>query len=959
MINCSLDMICTIDCSGYFTYVSAASKRILGYDSVEMIGRNFLDFVVPEDRVRTREMAHKILSGLETTIFENSYIHKLGHVVPVLWSSAWSEEDGVVFCTGRDVTEQKALLQERDERENIFQALIEHGEDMLALVDLEGHYTYSGGAALRALGYKPEELVGINALDHIHPEDVPRLTEAVALILNSDGHVSKQEYRYKNSFGEWRWLETVLSNQMGNPAIKSLVASSRDITERKHHAQQLQESEQRFRSLFEDNPDAVFIENKEGIVLDVNCAAESLVGLPKADIVNCPLVAFVPAEVGAVCLEQLQLAFEGQTVKFEMELRHEVEGEKVLDITKVPVKVNGAVVAVYSIVKDVTVVAKYHKDVEEHARKLNTVLESITDAFCTIDKNWNYTYVNSEYEKLTQSSRYYYLGKSYFEMHPDFLNSVFYKQYLFAMETGKSLDFEAYSQEVDLWLSVKVFPSEEGLSIYLNDITEKVKTQQELEKLSLVASKITSGVMITDADGVTDWVNEGFTNLTGYGFSEVVGKYPGSFLHGLETDSETAQRIVAKRKQGKPFSEEILNYTRSGDKLWLLLDFTPVLDDDGKVSKFVIIQTDITEKVEAKQELQKLSLVASNTTNGVLITGADRRIEWANKGFTNLTGYSLEEAVGKRASELLHNSKTDATAFELVKDKMIQGEPVSFEILNYTKNGDEVWMSVQVNPIHDERGKLVNYVTTQTDITAIKKSELKLSQLTRDLYKQNRDLLQFTYIVSHNLRAPVANALGLTNLLTRVDRNSEIFEQFLEKLKFSVSRLDTILKDLNTILTIRDSKDTLYQEKVDLWVKCNQVMESLQESLKACGGEVQMDINEGTYVQGNEAFLYSVVYNLLSNAIKYRSPERPLQICIKSYGSTGLGTFISFSDNGCGFDISRVGKDVFKLYKRFHVHTEGKGIGLFLTKMHLEAMGGYISVNSQVNVGTRFLVLLK
>ncbi|GAB3830367.1 hypothetical protein GCM10028895_46340 [Pontibacter rugosus] len=938
MIKYSLDMICSIDRNGCFVYVSDACHSILGYAREEMEGHYYLEYIQQVEQERVRQVAEDTLAGYETTSFECSCLHKDGYLVPVLWAMVWSEDDGVAFCTGRDITEQTRAKEKLREKEDLHSAFIEHGSDMLALFDEQGTYLYNSGATLRDLGYEPESLIGRNAFEYAHPDDTHALMQNHALLLSEAGKVVKQNFRYRSATGEWRWIEATCNNQLHNPHVKALITNSRDITESRNYEQKIIESEQQFKALFDNNPEVVIIENLQGVILDINYAGELLVGLRKEDIVGQHLANFLNPEAAGICLKYLQLASEGQTLQFDVEMVHNQE-MLILSITKIPVIVEGKVIKVHSVIRDITALTQSHRIVREQAKKLNTILGSIKDAFCILDKNWIYTYTNSEFEKLLGVYQRDMIGENIWDHMPGGTNSVYYQHYSYAMESGKTVSFEVYSPELKLWLHLKAFPSEEGLLIYFNDITDKVEVRQKLEKLSLVASKTTNGIIITDVDGVAEWVNEGFTNLTGYTFAETVGVKVRSLIHGEETDQRIAATIEEKRRQGVPCTEEILIYNKAGEKRWVLLDCSPVRDDAGNITRSILIQTDITDKVKSQKELEKLSLVASNTTNGVIITDPERRIEWVNKGFVTLTGYSLEDAKGKRPSELLHNPRATTNEFELVKDQMLRGEPVAFEKLNSRKNGEEIWLSMQVNPIFDDQGKLIQYITTQTDITALKKSELELSELTKDLYRHNRDLQQFTYIVSHNLRAPVANILGLTNMLAKLDRTTNVYDKTLDNLIVSTQRLDYILKDLNEILSIRDNKLTLEKEKVDLKSKWQQVIDSLREPLQACGGEITLDIKDGTSVNGNSAYLYSIFYNLLSNAIKYRAAERPLQIGVKLYGSTKLGTFISLTDNGTGFDMKLAGNDMFKLYKRFHASAEGRGIGLFLTKTHLEAMG--------------------
>ena len=836
IIKNSLDIICTIDPNGYIINVNEACKRILGYECEELTGRKFEAFIHREDLPESFAIVQDIIRGYKTNSFENRCIHKSGKEVYFVWSGVWSEEDKVILCVGRDVTEQKFTQQKLREKDELYHALVEHGSDMLALFDEDLNYLYCGGSTARKLGYRPEQLVGTNALSFIHPEDIPKVYRSFLKVLISGENDKVSDFRYKDTKGAWRWLETSLSNQLHNPAVKALVASSRDITERIHNRLRLEESEQRFKSLFDHHLDMVLFKDKEGVIVDVNPATLSFLGIQKQAIINRPFSDFLSPERIPVYEQALQDALKGKSVRFETKVPFKGKGLYSFDIAKIPVKVNGEIIGLYCILRDVTEISHSNSIIRRQAEKLNTILESITDAFFTLDRNWHFTYVNSEFERLFQKNRKELLGKNVWDLYQDEFEGEFYRQYHLAVETGQTVDFEAYFRELDMWLQVKAFPSEEGLSVFLDDITERVKAKQKLEKLSLVASRTINGVVIQDAEGHVEWVNEGFTRLTGYTFSEVAGKFPGAVLTGEETDKATVNRIKENLEKDKPFSEEVLIYRKTGEKAWFLLDFTPILNDVGELTNFIVLETDITFRKEAE------------------------------------------------ASQL---------------------------------------------------------------------------QLTQDLFRQNQDLQQFTYMISHNLRAPVSSALGLVDILNTFDKDSDDFLLSLEYLKASIHQLDTVLKDLNMILSVRDKRSVIDKEKVYLAQLLQQVIAALKEPLMACGGEVFMDIEESVYVHGNKAYLHSIFYHLLLNAIKFRSAERALKISIKCFGSTERGTILSLSDNGSGFDMDLAGDKVFRLYKRFHTNTDGRGIGLYLVKTQVEAMGGHIEVRSQINLGTRFLIYLK
>lgn len=713
----------------------------------------------------------------------------------------------------------------------VWEKMAQRSTDMLCTLDRDGNFILINGACKKIFGYGCEELAGRHYSDFILPEDIA----ATANFL--------QEIR---KGARTKTFENQLVHKNGRPipvcwsvewaeADNVFYCVTRDLTERKTSSLQLEINAQRYQALFDDNPDIIFLENQEGLVTEVNQSFCRVLGLSRQEATDRPVASFIPPEMVSVYEKSLQQALLGNSMRFDLELITKGQERRIFDTIKHPIIIHGQVSGVQTTAKDITPILRSFKTIQQQAAKLNTIFESITDAFFMLDRNWHFTYINTECGQILGIDKHKFLGKHIWEMFPDEQNGEFCRYYRQALDSGKAVHFTAYYQALDKWFQVKAFPSAEGLSVYFDDITEKVKSRKELEKLSLVAS---------------------------------------------------------------------------------------------------------------------------HTTNGVIITDRRRRIEWVNEAFTRLTGYSPEEAMGKIPAELLVSNKTDPSTFEAVKSKMLAGQPVSFEIVITQKNGEECWLLVQVNPIYNHQQELTRYVTLQTDITALKKSELELSELAKDLFRQNSDLQQFTYIVSHNLRAPVANALGLGDLLSKMERDSGTFETSLANLKMTLFQLDTVLRDMNTILSIRESKRTLVQEQIDIRQVIDQVQLSLQEPLQECRGKVKLTIPAGFHVKANKPYLYSIFYNLLSNAIKYRAEDRSLLVHIKCAGNPARGTTISFTDNGSGIDMEKAGSHIFKLYKRFHPHKKGRGIGLYLVKSHVEAMGGHIRVNSKPGKGTRFVIYL-
>src|ERR1035437_5595936 len=272
-------------------------------------------------------------------------------------------------------------------------------------------------------------------------------------------------------------------------------------------------------------------------------------------------------------------------------------------------------------------------------------------------------------------------------------------------------------------------PAVQGIIVNSRDITEKKLADDELKKLSMVAKETINGVVIRDKDQNIVWVNNAFTKMWGYELDEVIGKNPLQFLPGPETDVKVVNYVTEQLMKKKPFVFEILFYTKAGEKMYVSVELQPIFDDNGDVKQFFALQTDITGKKLADDELKKLSMVAKETINGVVISDKDQNVVWVNNAFTKMCGYELDEVIGKNPMQFLQGPETDVEVINYVKEQIMKKEPFVFEILNYTKTGEKFYVSVQLQPIFDEKGDVKQFFALQTDITEKKHTEDELKKL--------------------------------------------------------------------------------------------------------------------------------------------------------------------------------------------------------------------------------------
>lgn len=230
----------------------------------------------------------------------------------------------------------------------------------------------------------------------------------------------------------------------------------------------------------------------------------------------------------------------------------------------------------------------------------------------------------------------------------------------------------------------------------------------------------------------------------------------------------------------------------------------------------------------------------------------------------------------------------------------------------------------------------------------IKEKSSELEILTENLIRRNNELTDFGYMVSHNLRGPVANIVGLTKFLEEDGQQAEV----IKRLKLASEGLDGIIRDLNLIIDLKNTSKEDY-ELIRLEEVFQQVLLQLQDETQEKGAEVIPDFSADSELFLIRPYLFSILYNLISNGLKYSHPERQPRLWIQVKENPDSHT-IFIRDNGAGIDMDKHGKRLFNLYERFSENKNGKGIGLHMVKVQVEAMQGQIEVESEPGIGSCF-----
>jgi PAS domain S-box-containing protein len=319
-----------------------------------------------------------------------------------------------------------------------------------------------------------------------------------------------------------------------------------------------------------------------------------------------------------------------------------------------------------------------------------------------------------------------------------------------------------------------------------------------------------------------------------------------------------------------------------------------------------------------------------------------------------LFGFSNEEYLQINITDHIHPEDLNEVKerFQLVL--VSSGATVNLKFRNKTKEGEYRWIEgIVINMLDDSMHALM---IRFNDITDRIRNENEQSLLIQEFTKRNQDLNQFVYIISHNLRTPLANLMGLINILD-IDVLDDYNKGIIDLFKCSTDRLSETVFDLTHILTLKDNQGVKVT-RVNVQKIFEKVCHSFNEQIKQLGVVLICNF-ECNHILFNKSYLESILMNLLSNAIKYRLHSRQLEIRIDLTKDDHNNCILTFSDNGMGIDMDTNKDKLFGLHQRFHSHINGNGVGLFITKSQIISLGGDINVMSQVNEGTTFTITFR
>lgn len=542
------------------------------------------------------------------------------------------------------------------------------------------------------------------------------------------------------------------------------------------------------------------------------------------------------------------------------------------------------------------------------------------------------------------------------------------------------LDYTSNPQDISLYLYIRdlTFIAISGIILKFILLLNEKNNKSVFEKLQITNNEILESnerydiVAKATSDTIWDWKieddsflwNKGIQGVFGYKKEEVgkTSKWWFERIHPEDSLKMSVKLYSFLEQKTEKWQDEYRFQCADGSYKYVFDRGFLVKDKDGKPIRMIGAIQDVTKQKEEEQRLRLLETVITQTKDAVMITDIDTsqnvipNIIFVNSAFTDMTGYTAEEVIGKSPIMFI-GPKSDMLEFDKLRTAIQDYKECFVETINYKKNGEEFWNNFSMIPVTNKDGEHSHWISIQRDVTEEKNKEKEREQLIRELTQNNKDLKQFSYITSHNLRAPLSNLTGLLNLVEDMTIEDSELKEIISGFTKSTHLLNETINDLVKVVIIKDNP-SIHKEKVLIKEIFENVFNQLSFLIGTHKPILKIDLEEIAILNINKSYLESIFLNLLTNAIKYRSENRQLKINISSKLEDDYLVLI-FRDNGIGIDLARNRDKIFGLYQRFHNHPDSKGLGLYLVKSQVEAMGGTINVESTVGKGTTFTIVFK
>lgn len=901
----------------------------------------------------------------------------------------------------RDVTEVRQWEQRLREGEQRLRDFVDHLPAGAVYVE-NGALTINH-AVQRITGYGQEDLGSVEDWFQVLTAETSPEAHREYKAARKSGFRDVLRFSFRRKDGAVRQAEMSCRLQ---ESIEVWMVS--DVTERHLAEAALLQSEEKLREMFRSAPFGMALTTVEGEVIDANDALANIVGYDAGHLPRIGLHDLTPTEFHASDKSFLQeLLAKGTAGPFSKDLFHAVGH-------RIPVLIHGMASRlegsedplIWLFIEDISIRKYAEEALRLNEERLKLALISSNTGLWDWDIERGNLYLDEAWKQLhgLPADALDPTVEEWVEIAiPEDREEVRQEVYQFLHGEGAEqieLEYRCRPQDQrERWLQVRgraVRRGREGNPLRLigivQDVTHRRRTDEENRRLAMVASRTDNAVIITDAEGRIEWVNEGFTRLTEYTLEEVLGRRPGAFLQGPATDPHTVAYMRDQILHGRGFRVEVLNYAKSGRVYWLSIDANPILGRHDELVGFIAIERDITARKATEQMLHRIRWAVESASDAIAITRPDGAPMFCNRAFAEGLGFaSADEAAsaGGLRFAFLEQDVRDGF-FEAVT----AGHPWSGETRFRASTGREFEVELRGDAIRDGSGSLIGYLAIWNDISERKADELRHAealqmaesarQALEDSYEQlesaisransmameaetaNQSKSEFLATMSHEIRTPMNAVIGMSTMLEDTQLTEEQSE-YVRTIRCSGESLLSIINDILDFSKIEAGQIEIEHIAFDLRETLESTLELFAGKAAEKGIEImyEMEREVPSHVLGDPTRLRQILINLIGNALKFTS-EGHVTISVslteemvreQEEETTPCRISFAISDTGIGIPEDRKHR-LFRPFMQVDSSTTrqygGTGLGLAICRRLVELMGGEISVESEVGHGSTF-----
>ncbi|MDR6781941.1 PAS domain S-box-containing protein [Pedobacter africanus] len=367
-------------------------------------------------------------------------------------------------------------------------------------------------------------------------------------------------------------------------------------------------------------------------------------------------------------------------------------------------------------------------EIKRQTEQIENLLECITDGFIGLDKNLCYTYANKQIGELLNMPVETLIGRNVWEVFPDAVGSPTYNAIQKALTERIYICHEDYYPPLNLWQENRIYPTGEGLSIFIRDISKQKREEQHLKLLESVTTNTNDAILITEAEPLDTpgpkiiYVNEAFSKMTGYLPEEVIGKSP-RILQGPKTDQKELKRLSKALHNWESCEVTLINYKKNGEEFWVNFSVSPVADEKGWYTHWISIERDVTEKRKLEEEYNQ---IFHNAPDIICTVGIDGYFKNINPALSSILEYQEQELLNKHITRFIHPDDQKQTLKEMEAHN--KGDVAFyFECRCVTRSGKIRWIGWTSTPAFED-GLIF---TVGKDITERKELETLLNKATK------------------------------------------------------------------------------------------------------------------------------------------------------------------------------------------------------------------------------------